>query len=56
MLGLFPGGIVPGFPIPLDCAAAEAVSDYVHSHQLHENVQAMCEAIILAVDHGKQSE
>lgn len=50
---MFPGGIIPGWLIPFDQAAAEAIHDYVHSHRIHENVQALCEAIILAVDYGK---
>ena len=52
---MFPGGIIPGWLIPFDQLAAEAIHDYVHSHRIHENIQALCEAIILAVDYGKYS-
>ena len=45
--------MIPGRLIPFNQAAAEAIHDYVHSHRIHENVQALCEAIILAVDYGK---
>ena len=32
---------------------AEVIKDYIHSHQLKQNKKAMCEAILLAVDHGE---
>ena len=50
---MFPGGIIPGWLIPFDQAAAEAIHDYIQSHRIYENVQALCEALIMAVDYGK---
>ena len=51
---MFPGGIIPGWLIPFDQAAAEAIHDYIQSHRIYENVQALCEALIMAVDYGKR--
>ena len=43
----------PRYTVKASPGYANVIQDYIHSHRLKQNASAFCEAILLAVNHGK---
>ena len=43
----------PRYTVKASLGYADVIRDYICSHQLKQNASAVCEAVLLAVNHGR---